>query len=71
MEEFKGLGRVTPAQKSREQIVAEYERTRPNEGVTIVRIDLSFGNIFMLALKFGIVWFVFGALGVLLARAIG
>jgi hypothetical protein len=55
-----------------EELSAEYRRQQGvnPEPVRVVQIDLSFGNIFVLALKFGIVWFVLGVLGALLVRAI-
>lgn len=38
--------------------------------VKIVAIDVPFGDVAALALKFGIVWFILGVLGALLVLAI-
>jgi len=54
--------------KSKEEIVREYERTRPVDrtasspaGIRITGITIPFGDIVVLSLKIAIVWAVLGA----------
>jgi hypothetical protein len=61
-------GTIMP--KTIEQIRAEHESERgPGAEVAVVRLQISFGDAFILALQFGIVWFLMGLGGALLYRA--
>lgn len=57
--------------KTIEEIRAEHE-PKGSEGtdVAVVRLQLSFGDVFILAVQLGIVWAAMGLIGFLLFRLI-